>query len=132
MWYNSTMQRKPIVLDPSESEEQAALVKWANREAENIPELKLLFHIPNSGRRPKVESARLFREGLKPGVPDLFLPVASSGFHGLFIELKVKSGGVLSEKQKQWLEDLSKAGYMAVVCCGHEEAIKTITRYLTI
>lgn len=115
---------------PSEGAEQAALIEWAHRASGRCPELRLLFHIPNGGSRGKVEAARFKAEGVKAGVPDLFLPVARGGYHGLFIEMKRKKGGRVSEAQKGWITALNKQGFYAVVCYGCEDAAKTIKIYL--
>lgn len=45
---------------------------------------QLLIHIPNGGsRRNKFEGYRLKRQGVRPGVSDLLLPVARGGHFGL-------------------------------------------------
>ena len=114
---------------PSEEQEQKAVFSWAEWMSNRIPELQLLFHIPNGGLRSKTEAKRMKSAGVKPGVPDLFLPVARAGYHGLFIELKRKKGGRLSEEQKQWIADLEGQGYMAVSAYGCEEACDIIKWY---
>lgn len=80
---------------PTEAQEQITLFSWAAVQA--IPELALLYHIPNGGSRHKAEAARLRAEGVRSGVPDLCLPVPRGGCHGLYIELKRLRGGRLSE-----------------------------------
>lgn len=121
--------KKAIPL-PTEDVEQEHLFQWARMTRWKYPELKKLFHIPNGGSRNKAEAAKLKRAGVKPGVPDLFLPVARGGYHGLFIELKRKSGGRLSIEQKEWIEMLRAGYYKAVICRGSEEAEKAIVEYL--
>lgn len=97
----------PISLPvPTEAQEQVTLFSWAAVQA--IPELALLYHIPNGGSRHKAEAARLRAEGVRAGVPDLCLPVPRGGFHGLYIELKRLRGGRLSEQQRAWLDALGK------------------------
>ena len=59
------------------------------------------------------------------------LPAARQGKHGLWIELKRKQGGRLSEYQSEWLDALNQQGYRAEVCCGWEEASRVIMNYLT-
>ncbi len=115
---------------PTESVEQQCLFRWARMECGAYPELDLLYHVPNGGSRNKIEAARLKGEGVKPGVPDLCLPVARGEYHGLYIELKRIRGGRISEDQKDWLESLRKQGYCAVICKGWEAAAETILRYL--
>lgn len=115
---------------PTEDEEQICLFEWAERQKGRWPELGLLFHVPNGGKRTVVEAARFKQMGVRPGVPDVFLPVARGGKHGLFIEMKRRKGGALSPFQKDMLERLREQAYEAVVCRGWEEAAETIKRYL--
>lgn len=65
----------------SESIEQQNLFEWAKIFSGKYPELTLLYHIPNEGKRSLKEGARMKAEGLKAGVPDLCLPVARGGYH---------------------------------------------------
>lgn len=116
---------------PTEEQEQAYLFQWAMLMTNRFPELSLLFHIPNGGARSLTEAVRFKRAGVKKGVPDLFLPVARGGFHGLFIELKRERGGRVSKEQKEWLSALEAEKYRAVVCNGAEEACNEIYNYLT-
>lgn len=112
-----------------EDTEQIQLFEWAALQSGKYPELALLFHIPNGGKRDAREAARFKRMGVKPGVPDLFLPVPRGKFHGLFVELK-SSKGKLSDNQKRWLQDLAMNGYAACVCFGFDEAKTDIIKYL--
>ena len=117
---------------PTEEQEQAVIFQWAEIMVNRHPELRLLYHIPNGGWRSKPEAVRFKRAGVKAGVPDLCLPVARKGYHGLYIELKRQKGGRLREDQKQWLDDLFEQGYLAVRCDGADEAIGMLERYLEI
>ena len=72
---------------------------------------------------------RLKMEGVRAGVPDLFLPVATGGKHGLFIEMKRTKGGTISPEQKDWLAHLNEQGYRAEVCKGFEAAKAVIQDY---
>ncbi len=94
------------------------------------PELELLHHIPNGGRRDARTGAQMKKEGVKPGVPDLCLPVPSRGYHGMYIELKAQTGGRVSPAQKKWLSALKENGYYAVVCYGWKQAAEQIENYL--
>ena len=67
----------------SEHAEQVALFKWAEFAAARWPELTLMHAIPNGGHRNKITAARLKAEGVRAGVPDICLPVARGGWHGL-------------------------------------------------
>lgn len=115
---------------PTEDEEQIDLMRWAALAAAARPELRMLFHIPNGGSRGKAEAGRFRAMGVKPGVPDLFLPVARGPWHGLFVELKRTKGGRVSPEQAEWIRDLEAQGYCAVVCRGWEQARENILEYL--
>ncbi|MBN2317937.1 MAG: VRR-NUC domain-containing protein [Acidobacteria bacterium] len=128
----------------TEHQEQKAVIEWAEAMRIELPEAGLIFAIPNGGMRPKAvrynkggkivryspEGRKLREEGMKAGVPDLFLPVARQEWNGLFIELKTKTGTV-SLDQQIWIGKLTVQRYAVTVCRGAEEAIETIRRYLT-
>ena len=113
----------------TEAGAQEALFQWLNLISSRYPEAGLAFHIPNGGKRNASEAAHLKRQGVKAGVPDIFLPAAHGGYFGLFIEMKVGKNRA-TENQKKWLEDLTKQGYKAVVCYGWEAAKDEIEAYL--
>ena len=114
---------------PSESEEQIALFEWAELHKNRYRGLELMFHVPNGGARSKSEGARLKREGVKAGVPDIFLPVPLGKYHGLFIELKRQGKYTLSKPQEEMLQKLASQGYAAFVCQGFMEAKSVIETY---
>ena len=107
----------------TEAYEQAAVVDYLD--VKGIP----VFHIPNGGSRNKKEAKNLKRQGVKAGVPDLCIPVARRGYHGLFIEMKYGKNK-LTEKQAEWLTLLNDNGYKAVCCYGFDDAMKAIDWYL--
>ena len=75
---------KPRV--PTEDQEQIALFNWAAWMSNTKwPELELMYHVPNGGYRNKAEAGRFRAQGVKSGVPDIVLPVARGGWHGLYI-----------------------------------------------
>lgn len=127
MGYYSRMQNKKR----SEATEQEIVINWCEYNSPRHPELKLIYHVPNGGSRNQLEAVNLKRQGVKAGVPDLNLPVALNGFHGLYIEMKFGKNKT-TEKQKWWLEQLQKQGYKTAVCYGADEAIDTIKEYLNI
>lgn len=115
--------RKPV---PTEHWEQTQLFSWA----EDKPELALMYAIPNGGHRDIRVAVKLKEEGVKPGVPDICLPVARGGCHGLYIELKRRKYGRVSPDQLKWIEALIHEGYACAVCCGWEAARDVINGYL--
>ena len=94
------------------------------------PELNLLYHIPNEGKRSVKTGARLKAEGLKKGVPDVCLPVARGGCHGLYIELKRERSGRATPEQVAWMDALMAEGYAVSLCHGWERAAEAIETYL--
>lgn len=113
----------------SEATEQERVINWARFYAKDFPELNLLHHIPNGGSRNQLEAANLKRQGVKAGVPDLCLPVARSGKHGLYVEMKWGKNKT-TDKQDWWLEQLRQQDYETAVCWTAEEAMDTIAGYL--
>ncbi|MDQ3802520.1 MAG: VRR-NUC domain-containing protein [Acidobacteriota bacterium] len=119
----------------SEHREQCALFEWAARAAPRRPGLELLHAIPNAGgytggyRQNARRVQAMKREGVRPGVPDVCLPVPAGGFAGLYIELKAGRNKT-TEAQDWWLEKLRQRGYAAAVCRGWEEARDLIEKYL--
>lgn len=115
---------------PLESDEQQALFEWAKWQKGKYPELELMYHIPNEGKRSFSSGKRLVAEGLKKGVPDICLPAARCGYHGMYIEMKRSKGGKATKEQLWWQDRLTKQGYYAVICRGWEEAAAEILKYL--
>jgi hypothetical protein len=118
-----------------EDDHQEALIKWADISASEHFPTNLLHSIPMGGYRNPREGARLKAQGARAGVPDLCLPVARHGFHGLYIEMKrpiVKGEPkpTVSPEQKYWIEQLRFHGYKAEVCYGWSDAQQVIKDYL--
>ena len=110
----------------TESEEQRQLIQWARTD----PRLQYLFHIPNESVGGQGWLVRNRQMGVKAGVPDLFYPVPLKGYHGLFIEMKTRTGRT-SAKQTRWIEALRALGYRVEVCHGWEEARNVLEEYLS-
>lgn len=112
-----------------EAVEQINLMKWTEYMSGRYPEIRLLFHVPNGGSRNRIEAANLKKQGVKAGVPDLFLPVARGGHFGLFIEMKFGKNRTTAQ-QKEWIKELRDQGYRCEVCYGWEAASEVLTDYL--
>lgn len=115
---------------PTEEVEQTCLFRWAAYASGAYPELRMLHAIPNGGKRGKAEAGRMKAAGVKAGVPDMCLPVARHGCHGLYIELKRARGGRVSKEQVAWMDALTRQGYRCALCRGWNEARKVIEEYL--
>lgn len=116
-------------LKRGEDTEQMGVIDWANWNTNRFPELKLLFHVPNGGKRNATEAARFKAMGVKAGVPDLCLPVARGGFAGLYIEMKYGKNKP-TDNQKEWIAALKEQGYKVEICWSGEEATRTLEAYL--
>jgi hypothetical protein len=119
-----------------EHEAQAAVIRWADSMRVVEPSLRLLFAIPNAAKRSPGLAASMKAEGLKSGVPDLFLPIptvdgAGNWMHGLFIEMKIRPNKV-TENQAGWIMNLRNQGYRVEICWSAVEAIEVIKGYLGI
>jgi len=115
----------------SEHDEQVSLMKWCSLSYGKFPQLKAIFAIPNGGHRHITVASKMKAEGVKSGVPDLMLPFPSNGYNGLFIEMKRRKGGKLSDHQKEWRNMLYGYGYLVRVCEGWEVARNELIEYLT-
>ena len=115
---------------PTESQEQQRLFQWARMQSGKHPELGLMYHIPNEGKRSRITGRRMVAEGLKKGVPDICLPVARGGNHGLYIELKRTKDWKITKEQEEWMRDLMGQGYEVALCIGWEMAADVIQNYL--
>lgn len=114
------MQRKT---GSSEAAEQEAVIQWCD--LNRIP----IVHIANEGKRSVVYGAALKRAGMRPGFPDLFIPIAANGYHGLFIEMKYGKNKP-TQNQTIWLQILKDAGYATCVRYDSYAAINTIKNYI--
>lgn len=112
-----------------ESGHQEAIFSWCDYNRSKYPELALLYHVPNGGKRDAATARALKRQGVKAGISDLVLPVARYGHHGLYIELKAP-GGKLEQSQIDFLQAVEAQGYVALVCVGWQAAVQALSEYL--
>lgn len=106
---------------------QRAIVQWAGYQ----PGVRdYLFAIPNGGLRTLEGAVHLRLQGVRAGVSDLFLALPRGGYHGLFIECKTPTGrGRLSPAQRDWIERVTRVGYLATVVDNFDQAIAFINNY---
>lgn len=117
----------------SEHMEQVHLFAWIKKQTLKYQPMELIFAIPNGGLRNKITGARLKAEGVKAGIPDIFVPIPARNYHGAFIELKSTNPCTnLSNKQGKILPKLINQGYCTTVCHGHDKAIEFLSWYLNI
>lgn len=112
----------------SEHRIQKAYFQWLRYKLPRVE--PLAFSVPNGGYRFIATAARLKAEGVKAGVPDIFIAYPQKSFHGLFMELKTERGRP-TKQQLQWLERLGSKGYMAMLCKGLDALIETTEGYFS-
>lgn len=92
-------------------------------------------HIPNGfpiGGVNKFAYMNMMKaQGFKSGFPDLMVFAKNSKYNILFLEFKREKKGVVSQKQKDWIEWLNNNGYFAKVVKGNREAVEVLEQYLT-
>lgn len=110
-----------------ETTEQISLFVWAGNNAHALPCLSLMYHVPNEGKRTNGAVLRVM--GLKSGVPDVCLPVASHNYHGLYLEMKYGNNKATPE-QEAFMAGLRQQGYKTAICYGADEAKAEILDYL--
>ena len=106
---------------PSESDEQIGFLMWFEMQFRGV----WIFHIPNGGHRAISVAKKMKAEGVKPGVPDLYVPAWR-----LWIEMKRRTGGRLSAEQKDWAEYLEGIGDTVIVGKGAEDASRQVLEFL--
>lgn len=99
------------------------------RPLEPVFALRWLHAIPNGGARDPITAAKMKAEGVKRGVPDLFLPIARHGWHGLYLEMK-KDKGKPSDEQKEFAAHCDTEQYAFHFCYNWREAANFIEQYL--
>lgn len=126
------MKKKITEVKSSEAEQQEALIDFCNKISlsPRYKDLKLIYHIPNGGSRNTLEAKNLKKQGVKAGVPDLFLPVAKGGYFGLYIEMKWGKNKATDEQLK-WMAELRNQGYAVWLCYGSEVAKNCLEQYIS-
>lgn len=106
-----------------------------NSDNEILPELKWIHAIPNGGKRDCITAASLKAQGVKSGIPDVFVPIPINSFAGLYIEFKAPSFGQNPEKgltktQKEFKIYAESVGYDYKVVSCWQNAISHVQNYL--
>lgn len=106
---------------PLEHIEQVTLVQWFERTYPGV----LIFAIPNGGLRHPATAKKLQLEGVKAGIPDLFIPEWK-----LWAEMKRSKGSKVSPEQRDIMIHLSGIGYDCIVGHGFEDAKAKILNFV--
>lgn len=166
------MKPEDLAKSGSEFGEQSALFCWANlaetrkrfphfydapRNGEKVGRCKMYSTNNNAGvsetteqgrKTAAIRGARAKQIGLKPGVADIFTPLARRGFFGFYLELKIdpfhpanqRTGakgqaiqpkrGTVSDEQKAFGSQVESDGYAWAVAEGWKEARDFLVWYL--
>ncbi len=118
-------RKKPskLNLTPYEGTDQARVCDWLRSKG------CLFYAIPNDGKRSPAMAAKAAATGLQKGMLDLCIAMPRAPYHGLYIEMKRKEGGVVSEWQKYWIDALRSQGFRVEVCRGYDAAIRVLEDY---
>ncbi|GLQ31634.1 VRR-NUC domain-containing protein [Litoribrevibacter albus] len=114
-----------------EGPEQIAFMLWLKVHYPWAEEV--CIHVPNGGSRNKIEAAKLKKQGVKAGFPDLVFFLPRGEYHGLAIEFKATppNDADVQTNQKEWLQRLTDQGYKAVVARGYDEIRQVFKDYIS-
>lgn len=110
---------------------QKEVVLWARINAPFHRPLNFLSASLNGVKLTPAQYVKAFQSGMNAGFPDLELPCARRGYHGLYIEMKSEKGK-LSEHQIEWAKYLGEEKYFFYLARSSEQAIKCLKWYLKI
>ena len=120
--------RAVVTRKHEESDHQILFFTWLALAHPDVR--RVTFAIPNGGKRNPREAARLKREGVLAGCPDIAMNRARGGYHGLFIEMKTAKGR-LTNFQTIVHTDLQAEGYLVKIARSWEEAREIVEKYLS-
>lgn len=119
------MRKQTIPL--SESQIQHDCLAWFRLQYPKLE--RMMFAVPNGGRRDAKTGARMRYEGVVRGVADLILLVPKKGFASLCIEMKTPKG-TQSEHQRKWQKEAETYRNKYVVCHSLQEFMNEVNSYL--
>jgi len=108
-----------------EYHEHCAVVDWLLRQYPDT----LMTIAPNGIKLTMMQAVRFKMMGYKAGTPDILIFEPRGKYHGLFVEMKREKKGVVSDKQKEFLQRANDRRYYSVVCNGFESAKNVIDSY---
>ena len=107
-----------------ESTIQTQCVRWFRYQYPS----RTIFSIPLGGNRNAVTGAILKAEGALAGVADLQILHAAHGYHGLFIEMKTRTGRQ-QPSQIAFQVKAESEGYKYAVCRSFDDFEKVVNEY---
>ena len=129
---------KKTISDLTEHQIQSQYFKILSWNENKFPFLKYIFAIPNGGKRNIGTAVKMKAEGVKRGVPDIFIPATkmfssqcNKIYIGMFLETKT-SIGKQSKDQKEYESFLISEQYLYAVCKSADELLFETENYLNI
>ena len=96
------------------------------------PQLKkLLFAVPNGGKRHIVTATNLKKQGVRAGVSDLVLLYPCTDYPFMCLELKTPKG-TQEDSQKEFQKSVESVGGLYVLIRTFDEFKDIIVRYMTL
>lgn len=115
-----------------EAQAQAAYFQILALNEKRVPRLKWIHASMNgASASSKAAAAQRKAQGQKSGVSDICIPIPRNGYHGAWIELKIKPNKV-SPAQTEFLEAMAKEGYYATTAWSLSQLIHETEYYLDI
>lgn len=93
-----------------------------------IPDLGLIYAIPNSVGASEATQAKRKAEGTVPNMPDVHWPVMRGPFIGLYLEAK-RVGGYPTIGQRAKHQELRDAGHCVVIFRSAQQGMDMAIRY---
>jgi hypothetical protein len=112
-----------------ESDEQSAFFDWLDIDPAMRKVSQVSMAIPNARRSSWFMGKKRKREGVRAGVPDVFIAWPHGKYHGLFIEHKVKDEKP-SKVQIKRMGFFTEVGYHCVVSYSADESIEAVKKYI--
>lgn len=116
-----------VVRKHSESDEQIAAMDWLRYQHPQL--IPYTMHIANERKSSYFAGYIMKRMGVLKGASDIFMAWPCGGYHGLWMEVKTKTGKPTQE-QLDFIARMNGVGYYATVCYGAEQVINTIQCYI--
>lgn len=91
---------------------------------------KLLFAVPNGGKRNYPEAVRLKKQGVKRGPSDILCLVPNDKYNYLCLETKTDAG-TQSEDQKEFQKQVEAAGGLYLIYRSAADGIELLKNYLS-
>lgn len=120
--------KKRVRIGMSEDQLQKNCVKWFRMQYQRF--VFLLFHIPNGGKRDKIEAAIFKGMGVVAGVADLFLSIPNDTYHGCYFELKV-GNNEQTQNQIMFMKWVTSMKYQYIVIRTIDEFIEAVDTYMS-